>query len=112
MELGIMRNEMASPTGLLHQVIEDAISPLRQAIQAIIRELLGPNAKDLDIELCEVCVVAPWMHITHHREAQKHEKLAPIFREDMLESMVEHLTAFALGGIGEVRRRIEKSSGN
>ena len=109
-EFGIMRNEMANPTGLLYQVIEDAIRPIRQATQAILRELLGPKASHLDVELCEVCVVAPWMHMTHHRQAQAHEGLAPIFREDMLESMVEHFTAFSLAGIGQIGRRIEKSS--
>lgn len=110
-ELGIMRNEMANPTGLLHQVIDDAIRPIRQATQAILRELLGPGATVLDVELCEVCVVAPWMLMMHHRQAEKHEGLAPVFREEMLEDMVDHFTAFALAGIREIRQRIEQSSG-
>jgi AcrR family transcriptional regulator len=110
-EFGIMRNEMANPTGLLRQVIEDAIRPIRQATQAILRELLGPRATDLDVELCEVCVVAPLMHVMHHRQAEKHEGLAPVFREKMLEDMVDHFTVFALAGIREARRRIEKSGG-
>jgi AcrR family transcriptional regulator len=111
-EFGIMHNEMANPTGLLHQVIGDAIGPIRQAIQAILRELLGPGASNMDIELCEVCVVSPWMHVTHHRQAEKHEGLAPVFREEMLEAMVDHFAAYALAGIESIRRRIEKSGGN
>ena len=110
-EFGIMRNEMANPTGLLRQVIEDAIRPIRRAMQEILRELLGPRATELDVELCEVCVVAPLMHVTHHRQAEKHEGLAPVFREDMLEAMVDRFTAFALAGIRESRRRIERSVG-
>jgi AcrR family transcriptional regulator len=110
-EFRIMRNEMANPTGLLRQVIDDAIRPIRQAMQEILRELLGPQATDLDVGLCEACVVAPLMHITHRRQAEKHKGLAPIFREDMLETMVDHFTSFALAGIREVRRRIEKPIG-
>ena len=110
-EFGIMRNEMANPTGLLRQVIDDAIRPIRRAMQEILRELLGPRATELDVELCEVSVVAPLMHVMHHRQAEKHEGLAPIFREDMLEAMVDRFTAFALAGIRESRRRIEKSGG-
>lgn len=110
-EFRIIRNEMANPTGLLRQVIDDAIRPIRSAMQRILRELLGPQATNMDVELCEVCVVAPFMHITHRRQAEKHHGLAPVFREDMLEAMVEHFAAFALAGIREVRRRIEKSSG-
>ncbi len=110
-EFRIMRNEMANPTDLLRQVIDDAIRPIRQATQAILRELLGPKASDMDVELCEVCVIAPWMHVTHHRQAEEHEGLAPVFREEMLEAMVDRFTAFALAGIRETRRRIEQSSG-
>jgi len=78
-EFGIVRNEMASPTGLLRQVIDDDIRPIRQATQAILRELLGPEATTMDVELCQVCVVAPWMHLMHHHQTQKHEGLAPVF---------------------------------
>jgi AcrR family transcriptional regulator len=109
-EFGIMRNEMANPTGLLRQVIVDAIRPIRQATEAILRVLLGPQAGELDVEVCEVCIIAPLMLVTYHRQAEKHKGLAPVFREEMLEAMVDHFTAFAMAGIREVRRRIEKSS--
>lgn len=108
-EFGIMRNEMANPTGLLRQVIDDAIRPIREATQAILRELLGPRATDIDVEFCEVCVVAPWMHVMHHRQAEKHQGLAPVFREEMIEEMVDHFTAFSLAGIREIRKRLEQS---
>jgi AcrR family transcriptional regulator len=106
-ELNMVRNEMAHPTGLLDQVIEDAIRPIRQETQALLRELLGPRATDLDVELCEICVVAPWMHMMHHRQAEKHQGVAPVFREEMLDAMTERLTAFALAGIRETRRQVE-----
>lgn len=109
-EFRIMRNEMANPTGLLHQVIDEAIRPIREATQAILRELLGPKATEMDVQLCEVCVVAPWMHMMHHQQAQKHEGLAPVFGEGVFESVVEHFTAFALAGIHQSRRRIQQSS--
>jgi len=110
-EFRIMRNEMANPTGLLGRVIKDAIRPMRRATQEILRELLGPQATDLDVEWGEVCVVAPLMHVTHCRQTEKREGLAPVFQEDMLEDMVDRFTAFALAGIRESRRRIERSSG-
>lgn len=108
-EFGIMRNEMANPTELLRRVIEDSIRPIREATQGILRELLGPNATDFDVELCEVCVVAPWIHLTHHRQAEKHRGLAPVFREETLDVMTDRFTCYALSGIREVRRQIERS---
>lgn len=110
-EFRIMRNEMVNPTGLLRQVIDDAIRPIRKATQAILRELLGPKAADMDVKLCEVCVVAPWMHVHHHKQAEKHEGLAPVFREEMLERMADHFTAFALAGIRQTRKRLDRSTG-
>jgi len=42
-------------------------------MQAILRELLGPKATDIDVE---VCVVAPCMHVTHTGKRRKHEGTA------------------------------------
>jgi len=110
LEFCIMRNEMANPTGLLREVIDDAIRPIREATQQLLRELLGPGAGPLDVELCEVAVVAPLMHITHRSQATKHEGLAPVFTEDMLDEMTDHFTAYALAGIRTTRRRIERKA--
>jgi len=106
-EFGIMRNEMANPTGLLRQVIDDAIRPIRHATQAILRELLGPNAGELDVELCEHYLIAPLMQVIRRRQVEKHHDLAPVFREEMLDTMAEHFAVFALAGIRETRSRIE-----
>jgi len=104
----IMRKEIANPTGLLHEVIRDSIGPLHRATQEILRELLGPTASDLDVELCETCVVSPWMHIMHRRQAKRHVGL-PVFAEAMLEDAADHFTAYALAGIRGIRHRIERS---
>lgn len=107
LEFRIMRHEMTNPTGLLRQVIDDAIGPVRHTTQAILRELLGPSATDMDVELCEVCVVAPMMHLIHRRQAQKHEGIGPVFAESMLPEVADHFTAYALAGVAATRQRVE-----
>ena len=106
LEFRIVRGEMANPTGLLKQVIEEAIAPLRKATRRALQELLGPKATQKDIKLCEVFVISPWMHLTHRIEAEKHEGLAPVFAEEDLDYMTDHFTAFALAGIREFAERI------
>ena len=106
--ISIMHKEMATPTGLLQQVIHDAIKPVRTATQAILQELLGPSATSLDVELCEICVVSPCMHIAHHQQTVAHGCPGPAFKPEMLNDMVEHFTGYALAGIREIRRRIEE----
>ena len=108
----IIRQEIASPTGLLREVIEEAIRPTRQAFQAILRELLGPQATQRDVQLCEVCVVAPWMHIGQTLQARTHEGLAPVFDKGMLDQITDHFAAFALAGIAETHARIERGDVN
>lgn len=110
-EFGIIRKEMANPTGLLRQVIDDAIAPVRQATQAILRELLGPRASEMDVELCEHYLVAPLLQVVHWRQAEKHPGPAPVFGEDKIEAMADHFLVFALAGIREIRRRIEAVAG-
>ena len=103
----IMRHEMANPTGLLRQVIDDTIEPLREATQATIRELLGEGVDAQVVALCEVSTMGPCIGIVHQRQAEEHRGLAPIFTEDMLDEMVEHFAAFALAGIREIRCRMQ-----
>jgi len=107
-EFRIIRQEVASPTGLLREVIDEAVRPMRLAMQAILRELLGPKASQLDVELCEVCVVGPWMHIVQSLQARKFEGLAPILDMNMLDEIAEHFASFALAGIAQTRARIER----
>lgn len=109
-EFQITRNEMVNPTGLLREVIDDAVGPLRQAMQAILRELLGPQATPLDIALCQVAIVAPFLHITRRSQAKKRQGLAPEFAESMLETMADRLGAFTLAGVRAVRRQIESEA--
>ena len=107
-EFRIMRQEIASSTGLLREVIEEAIRPMRQAMQAILRELLGPQATQRSVQLCEVCVIGPWMHIAQSVQARRFEGLALVLDMNGLDEVAEHFAAFALAGIAETRTRIER----
>jgi len=101
----IMHKEIANPTGLLRQVVEDAIGPLRQAVRGILGELLGAAAGEQMLRLCEVSVIGPVMHIMRKRHKASGGGAAPRFGPEMLDGMVEHFTAFALAGIEDARRR-------
>jgi AcrR family transcriptional regulator len=106
----IMRNEMTNPTGLLRQVIEDAIQPIRQIMRGILGELLGPEATQRHVDLCEVLMISPIMYIACRREAEEHMGIGPVFGKDMIEDMADHFSSFALAGVQGVRRRIEGSA--
>jgi hypothetical protein len=108
-EFRIMSHEMTNPTGLLAQVVQDSLGPLRQAMREILGELLGNLADERVIQWCQLCVVGPCLHLVHrrhlHRPAAEAASASPA--EEDLEEMVEHFTSFALAGIRDIRRQLE-----
>jgi AcrR family transcriptional regulator len=108
-EFRIMSHEMTNPTGLLAQVVQDSLGPLRQAMREILGELLGNRADERVIQWCQLCVVGPCLQLVHrrhtHRPAAEAASASPVDGE--LEEMVEHFTSFALAGIRDIRRQLE-----
>jgi AcrR family transcriptional regulator len=108
-EFRIMSHEMAEPTGLLEQVLRDAIGPLRESMESVVAELLGPAATPRNIRMCALSVVAPCMHLRHrmmHRIVSASGDASSIVPE-----LTRHLTEFSLAGIAAVRRRRPRDGG-
>ena len=100
-EFRIMQKELANPTEPLHRDMEE-----------LMRELLGPRANARDIELCEMCVVSPLLHMRHRQHARRPKAPPSVLNESSLEELVEHLTEYALAGIRQIRKRTEESDGS
>jgi AcrR family transcriptional regulator len=111
-ELDIAYKEMANPTGLLVGVMQQALEPIFQALNRIIREYLGPDASEQQVRLCLMSLrsqcFGPLMH-------ERRRKLNPPGRlpsvqdpvmEDV-ETLADHVTLFSLAGIRAVRQRID-----
>jgi AcrR family transcriptional regulator len=113
-EFRIMSHEMTNPTGLLAQVVQDSLGPLRQAMREILGELLGDRADERVIQWCQLCVVAPCLQLVHRRHVHRppgdtrapQAAFATPTMED-LDTMVDHFTSFALAGIRDIRKRLE-----
>ena len=108
-DLDIAHKEMSNPTGLLAEVIHSSLEPLRQMHLGIVRELLGPDATEQEVQLCEMsihaqCFVA-LMHERHRRVAPQGARQAgPPKLTIGGDALAEHVARFSLAGIREVRR--------
>jgi AcrR family transcriptional regulator len=108
-DLDIAQREMSHPTGLLAEVMHRSIDPMRQMHLGIIREILGPDAAEQDVQLCEMsihaqCVVS-LMHERQRRLAPPDVRHPPppLLRVD--ESVLTgHILRFSLAGLYEVRK--------
>lgn len=93
---GIWRRELANPTGLLDEIRRKLVCPLRRQLCGIIRELLGEQVADEQIRLCTMSVIAQ-CRVPVTGPGQCHQ-CNPFVSAD-LETRIEHVYRFSLGGI-------------
>lgn len=110
----IADKEMANPTCLLHEVQQECVQPLMEEMRAVIRELLGPEATEKHVHLCQVSVAAQCFgvirHIRLHRRSGQphHPPMEYVIRD--IDGYAEHVGRFALAGIKATRDLVERKN--
>lgn len=100
----IAQMEIINPTGLLREVMETELIPMRQQTLALVRALLGPDATEKQVHNCEASIISMCVHpMVMQRIAQRtKDKNMPAFIED-IEAFASHVVTFALAGIEAIR---------
>lgn len=108
----ISQMEFANPTGLLHEVMKSELIPLREKTLSVVRELLGPEATEEQVALCETCILGMCMHPLLMQRARQRLKIpeAPVVIHD-LGAYIKHVMKFALAGIRAIRGQCRISRG-
>ncbi len=112
-EFDIVHKEIANPTGLLNEVMQQTIEPIRKGMTIVINEMLGENATQRDVQLCEMSINAqclnPLMHRRRHPIVDA-DRLMPLPQQFDFddEAIAEHIFRFSLAGLREMRALIEK----
>lgn len=96
----IAQMEMVNPTGLLKEVMQRELIPMRERTLAVVRELLGPQATDQEVAFCEISIISMCIHpILLQRMAQRdQDRNLPGLINDVT-AFADHVVAFALAGI-------------
>lgn len=106
-EFLIVLRELATPTGLLNEVTRKDLQPLRDKMEALIRELLGPDASPTQVRFCAVAVVSqcviPMLMATMERERGEMKTNFP-----GIDSYADYVVRFSLAGIYAIREELEK----
>jgi len=108
-ELDIVHKELASPTGLLHGPMRQALEPIREGLTGIVRELLDPGATELQVRLCRMSVISqcfgPLLRERRRRESRGAGQAAcAAGLPATVDDLADHVVRFSLAGIGETRR--------
>ena len=102
----LVEKELATPTGLLEEVIQEEIRPLQERIRGLIRELLGPHISDIRIRFCEISIISQCINpVIVRRRREGGNDLPGI---DDIEAYSDHVIEFSLGGIGAIRKAAEE----
>lgn len=108
-EFRFMQREFANPTGLLGEVMREEMRPLQQRMEGLVRELLGPQVTDQEVQFCEVGIISQCINpvIVRSRRAGNEGKQDGPRRIDDIEAYARHVLTFSLAGLVAVRAAAE-----
>jgi AcrR family transcriptional regulator len=99
----ILLMELTNPTDILEHIKKDAIDPFRKRLISIIRELLGEQTDEQNVEFCVMSVIHQCMGFGFRRG-----KLPPLLRDlprnRLIDALTDHITSFSLAGIEAVKK--------
>ncbi len=109
-EIDLIHKEMANPTGLLMEPMRKAIEPVEQGFRSIVRELLGDEANERRVNLCQMSIMTQCFDpMLRSRFAKTMPKPHPPGLPCSVEELAHHVTQFSLAGIRGIR---EEARGN
>jgi len=99
----IVHKEMASPTGLLDEVMHKTIRPLHGDMATVVCELLGPHVPQEQAQFCVISIVGQCFAMMHSRvTGGKHPGAHPHLAA--ADAYAEHIFKFSMAGIRAVRK--------
>jgi AcrR family transcriptional regulator len=112
LDFDIVHQEMASPTGLLADIMHQSLQPLREKTIGLVRELMGEDAAEQQVELCHISIVSQCFgHLMPKRRwrllGKEHHQWEEVPAEIDPKAFADHVFEFSLAGI----RHIVASSG-
>jgi AcrR family transcriptional regulator len=112
-EFLFVQKELANPTGLLEEVMQEEIRPLHEKMESMARELLGPRSSDMQVRFCMISIISqcinPMVAIKGRKE-KREGKDGPLEIDD-IEAYSNHVVKFSLAGICVIRDEAEKKRG-
>ena len=102
--LKLMARELTEPTGALDRLIEEEIRPRHEQMEAIVGELLGPEADSRQLHLCVWSVLSQCLLYRHSRAVMTRLHPEMRFTPGDVQGVTEHITRFSLHAIRQLAR--------
>lgn len=96
--------EMFDPTGLLAEPLGRSLAQDRECILGILREFLGPQALQRDVEWCELSIVGQCLMAAPGPDGKGPRVIFGLDAAEV-DRLAEHVLMFSLAGIEAIRRK-------
>jgi AcrR family transcriptional regulator len=105
----LLLREMVNPTDVIRHVKRDALQPLHDRMNNLMRELLGPKASEEQLLLCQMSIVHQCMAIgiRFFSGTMPPDKNLNTPSEQLIEILTNHILRFSLAGIEAIRKEIK-----
>jgi TetR/AcrR family transcriptional regulator, regulator of cefoperazone and chloramphenicol sensitivity len=100
----IIHKEMAQPTRLLADILEKEINPQRQQMFGLLRECLGQDASEQQLQYCHASIMGQCFQLLRLKQMQqaRPQRTLPSDLSD-IGAFAEHVVDFSLAGIRAIR---------
>jgi len=107
-EFLILLKEIANPTGLLKDLVNDELGPIRKRMEAVIADILGKRATKTRVRFCTVSLLMQCVNVIVAGLTKKQgwEEDEGALKIDDIEEYIEHVVRFSLAGISAVGKAV------
>ncbi len=108
----LLLREMGQQSIISKDIRFKVIEPIRQHVNALIRELLGEGVPPDVIAMCTFSFISQCLSIGFKGGRMPLEFANRPVTDELVEQFTDHILAFTLGGIETIRRQHQQSNGN
>ena len=113
-EFLILLKEIANPTGLLKDLVNDELGPIRKRMQAAIGDILGKRATKSQVRFCTISLLMQCVNVIVAGLTKKQgwEDDDDPLKIDDIDDYIDHVVRFSLAGISSIGRNVQGSRGS
>jgi AcrR family transcriptional regulator len=92
----LLAREFIEPTGALDALVEESIKPSFYLLSSIVREVLGNNCTDPEVELCTMSILGQCLYFRNAQPIIFRLRNKDTFSEEDIKEIAEHIINFSL----------------
>jgi len=104
----LMAREMAAPTRMLHNLINDGFRPKVEQLGVILRDLSAGRLSDAEIGCASASIIAQCVFYRQNRPVVLRLYPGLLSDGDPIDRLADHITAFSLGGLDRLKKPSHK----